>query len=472
MFVKMVDCVKHCVRLTFVELLEILVYLQIKEFFYMFKRNGFFRENLAVGFLLFALFLGAGNIIFPPELGQQAGDQILISIIGFLITGVGLPLVAIIAVAKNGGDLQVLANRVSPKFSIIFTSIVYLTIGPLFALPRTGAVSYQIGVAPHLSNSMVDSWIPLFITSALFFAVTLYLAFNPTKLVDRIGKILTPTLLIIISLLAIKAFITPMGDIGASQGKYIDNAFGESFVQGYLTMDVLGALVFGIVIVQALKDRGITNRVQQVKISIFAGIVAAFGLAFVYISLAYIGVTSTSAVGFLKDGGQILASASEVLYGSAGSIILSATIILACITTAVGLLSANAAFFSRVFPKFSYQTYLITFTLFSFGVANFGLESLISLSLPVLLIIYPLAIVLMVLSLFGNLFNHSSYVYRLALLATAFISIYDGIKQAGFTITWYEELLSFLPLYTQGIGWLVPALAGAVIGYIVQPSKK
>lgn len=471
MLVKMVVCVMHYVRLTFIELLEILVFLQIKEIFIMFNKNGFFRENLAVGFLLFALFLGAGNIIFPPELGQQAGDQILISIIGFLITGVGLPLVAIIAVAKNGGDLQVLANRVSPKFSIIFTSIVYLTIGPFFAIPRTGAVSYQIGIAPYLSSSMAESWIPLFITSVIFFGVTLYLAFNPTKLVDRIGKFLTPALLIIISLLAIKAFVTPMGDIGVAQGKYIENAFGESFIQGYLTMDVLGALVFGIVIVQALKDRGITDRAQQVKISIFAGIVAAFGLAFVYISLAYIGVTSTSAVGYLKDGGQILAGASEVLYGSAGSIILSATIILACFTTAVGLLSANAAFFARMLPKFSYQTYLIIFTLFSFGVANFGLENLISLSSPVLLIIYPIAIVLMILSLFGNLFKHSSYVYRFALIGTAFISIYDGIKEAGFTITWYEELLSYLPFYTQGIGWLVPALAAAFIGYFVQLSK-
>ena len=198
-----------------------------------------------------------------------------------------------------------------------------------------------------------------------------------------------------------------------------------------------------------------------------AGWVAAIGLAFVYISLAYIGVTSTSAVGFLDDGGSILAAASNVLYGQAGSVILSATIVLACLTTAVGLLSANAAFFAKLFPKVSYQTFLIIFTLFSFGVSNFGLESLINISLPVLLIIYPIAIVLMITALFGNLFNHSKYVYQFALIVTTFISLYDGIKKAGFTIPAYENLLSQLPLYEHSIGWLVPAIVAGVIGFFV-----
>ena len=438
----------------------------------MFNKNSFFRQNLAVGFLLFALFLGAGNIIFPPELGQQAGENIFISIIGFLITGVGLPLLAIVVVAKNGGDLQVLANRVSLKFSIIFTSIVYLAIGPLFALPRTGAVSYSIGIAPHISGNWDNHQLPLFITTLVFFSITLYLAYNPTKLVDRIGKILTPALLIVICLLAIKAFLTPMGDIGEAKGAYVHNAFGESFVQGYLTMDVLGALVFGIVIVQALKAKGITDRVKQVKISIFAGIVAAIGLSFVYISLAYIGVTSTSAIGYHDEGGEILAAASNVLYGQVGSIILSATIVLACLTTAVGLLSANASFFAKLLPKISYQKFLIIFTLFSFGVSNFGLATLIKISLPVLLIIYPISIVLMIFALFGNLFKHSKYVYSFALIVTTFISLYDGIKEAGFTINFYENVLIQLPLYEQSIGWLIPAITAGVIGYIIEKIVK
>lgn len=436
------------------------------------SNTSFFRENIAIGFMLFALFLGAGNIIFPPQLGQLAGENILVSMIGFLITGVGLPLLGIIAVAKNGGDLEVLAGRINPYFGIIFTSIVYLSIGPFFAIPRTGAVSYSIGVAPFLSEAMQESWIPLFFTTLIFFGLTFYLAYNPTKIVDRVGKILTPALLIVICLLTIKAVITPMGEIGQAQGTYINNAFGESFIQGYLTMDVLASLVFGIVIVQSLIARGVTDKAKQIKITIFAGIVAALGLAFVYISLGYIGVTSTTAIGFHEDGGTIISLAAQQLYGQAGNIILSATIILACLTTSVGLLSANATFFHKIFPKISYQVYLVVFAVFSFAVSNFGLADLINISLPVLVAIYPIAIVLMVFALFGNLFNHAPSVYGVALIFTGVVALYDGIKQAGFKIEAYDKFLSIFPFYEQGIAWVVPALVGGVIGYIIYLAKR
>lgn len=436
------------------------------------SKSSFFRDNIAVGFMLFALFLGAGNIIFPPQLGQMAGENIVISMIGFLITGVGLPLLGIIAVAKNGGDLEVLAGRINPYFGIIFTSIIYLSIGPFFAIPRTGAVSYSIGVAPFLSEAMQASWIPLFITTLLFFGLTFYLASNPTKIVDRVGKILTPALLVVICLLAIKSVLTPMGEPGVAQGAYINNAFGESFIQGYLTMDVLASLVFGIVIVQSLVARGITEKAAQIKITVFAGIVAALGLAFVYVSLGYIGVTSTSAIGFHSDGGKIISLAAQQLYGQAGNIILSATIILACLTTSVGLLSANATFFHKIFPKISYKVYLVIFAVFSFGISNFGLEDLINLSLPVLVAIYPIAIVLMLFALFGNLFNNAPSVYGVALILTGVVALYDGIKQAGFTIDAYDKVLSYLPFYEQGIAWVVPALVGGVIGYIMYIVKR
>ena len=438
----------------------------------MFNKN-FIQENLAVGFMLFALFLGAGNIIFPPELGQQSGDQFIISIIGFLITGVGLPLVAIIAVAKNGGDLQVLSNRVNPVFGLLFTSIVYLSIGPFFAIPRTGAVSYEIGVLPFLNEAQAASWVPLFITTLVFFGITLYLAFNPTKLVDRIGKILTPALLIVIALLAVKAFITPMGEFGEAQGKYIENAFSESFIQGYLTMDVLGALVFGIVIIQALQARGITDKAKQIKVSIFAGIIAAIGLAFVYISLSYIGASSVDSVGLLANGGQILSASAEVLYGDFGKIILSATIILACLTTSVGLLSANAAFFERVLPILSYRGYLMVFSVFSLAIANLGLTQLLSITLPVLMFIYPIAIVLMITSLFAGKFGHAPIVYILPLIVTTLVAVNDGLNTAGWTIEAYDKfLLNVLPLQGQSLGWLIPAVVAFIIGAIIAKSTK
>ena len=453
--------------------LKVSYFLKLKEFFgNMFSNKGFIKENLAVGFMLFALFLGAGNIIFPPLLGQQAGEQFFISIIGFLITGVGLPLIAIIAVAKNGGDLQILSNRVHPVFGVVFTSIVYLSIGPLFAIPRTGAVSYSIGVETFLTDAQAESWIPLFITTVIFFGITLYLSFNPTKLVDRIGKILTPALLIVILILAAKAFITPMGEFGESQGNYISNAFSESFIQGYLTMDVLGALVFGIVIIQALQARGIFEVKKQIKISIFAGIVAALGLSFVYISLAYIGATSPDSTGYFAEGGQIIAASAKVLYGDFGSIVLSAVIILACLTTSVGLLSANATFFARLFPKLSYQTYLIIFTVFSFAISNVGLQKLISLSLPVLMMIYPIAIVLMIVSLIADRFDHARIIYILPLIVATIIGVNDGLKTAKIVIEPLENILSYLPLHEQTIGWLIPSIIATIIGIMITLIKK
>ncbi|MFJ7408958.1 MULTISPECIES: branched-chain amino acid transport system II carrier protein [unclassified Lysinibacillus] len=427
----------------------------------------FIKENLAVGLLLFALFLGAGNIIFPPLLGQQAGEHITIAMIGFLITGVGLPLLAIVAVAKAGGDLQLLASRVHPVFGIIFTSIVYLAIGPFFAVPRTGSVSYEIGIAPFLSQAAQEHWAPLFITSVVFFAFILYLAFNPSKLVDRVGKILTPALLIVILLLAVKSFITPMGESGMAVGKYTVSPFSEGFVQGYLTMDVLSALVFGIVILQALSDMGMKDTKKQVKTTIFAGIVAAIGLAFVYISLGYIGNTSIGAIGTSDNGGVIIAKSAEYLFGSFGSIILSLTILLACISTAVGLLTANAQFFNKLFPQISYKTFLIVFTLLSVAITNVGLSTIISTSLPVLLIIYPLAMVLMVLSLADHFFKGGRIVYILALIPTFFVSFYDGLKQMEIKVTSYENILKALPLYEQSLGWLVPAMIGAILGFII-----
>ncbi|MFJ7371496.1 branched-chain amino acid transport system II carrier protein [Lysinibacillus sp. NPDC098008] len=427
----------------------------------------FIKGNLAVGLLLFALFLGAGNIIFPPLLGQQAGDNITLAMIGFLITGVGLPLLAIVAVAKAGGDLQLLANRVSPTFGILFTSIVYLAIGPFFAIPRTGSVSYEIGIAPLLPEAMTDHWMPLFITSILFFVLILYLSINPSKLVDRVGKILTPVLLLIILLLAGKSFISPMGEPGEAVGKYITAPFAEGFVQGYLTMDVLAALVFGIVILQALRDMGVTDKKKQVNTTIFAGIVAAFGLAFVYISLSQIGNTSIQAIGTSDNGGNIIAKSAEVLFGNLGSLILSATILLACISTAVGLLTANAQFFHKLFPKISYKTFLIAFAIFSTAITNVGLSTIISASSPVLLIIYPLAIVLMILSLADQFFKGGQIVYILALIPTFLVSLYDGLKEMNIKITAYESLLKVLPLYEQSLGWLLPAIVGACIGFII-----
>ena len=432
------------------------------------KKNALTKiDILTLGLMLFALFLGAGNIIFPPYLGQLAGDQLVIAIIGFLLTGVGLPLLGILAIAKAGGDLQSIAGRVHPIFGIVFTLIVYLAIGPFFGIPRTATVAFEIGAAPFLPASLSDSFWPLAIFTLAFFTITVLFAMNPTKLVDRIGKILTPLLIAVIGLLAIKSFLTPMGSINSPVGNYDTEAFFESFLQGYLTMDAIAALVFGIVIIQSIRSKGVTDTRVILKTTAYAGFIAAIGLSTVYLSLSYIGATSVEAIGLQDNGGIIIAMASRVLYGEIGGIILSVAITFACLTTSIGLVSATAQFSFKIFPKISYMTYVLFFAIFSAFIANIGLTQLITISLPVLLAIYPVAIVLVILSFFDRIFYQKPFVYILALSTTAIISIFDALRSSGIAFEQLDTIFRFLPLFEQGIGWILPATIATSVGIII-----
>ncbi|MCA1065961.1 branched-chain amino acid transport system II carrier protein [Rossellomorea sp. AcN35-11] len=425
-----------------------------------------FGQTFTIGLMLFALFLGAGNMIFPPFLGQQAGEHVWTGIIGFLITGVGLPLLGVIAIARSGGDLQTLANRVHPLYGLVFTIVMYLAIGPFFGIPRTGTVAYEIGVIPFLPEDVSKYGLPLLVYTIIFFGLTAWLAMNPTKLVDRIGKILTPSLIVILTILVVKSIATPMGGFGEPNEAYQDGALFKGFIEGYLTMDTIAALVFGIVVINAIKDRGVTSKAAMTRITVIAGVIAAIGLALVYLSLSYIGASSTDSIGIQANGGAILSAAASYLFGSLGTTILGLAITFACITTSVGLVSACSQFFAKILPV-SYAKLVIILSFFSMIIANIGLTQLIAVSLPVLIFIYPLAIVLILLSFMHNGFNGYSLVYAGALLPTGLISLLDGIKTAGVDVTAVSQSLEFLPFYTQGIGWLVPAMIGAIIGFII-----
>lgn len=424
------------------------------------------KKIMTVGLMLFALFFGAGNMIFPPFLGQDAGSNVWIAVIGFLITGIGLPLLGVIAIAKTG-DVQTMASRVHPVYGVVFTVVLYLVIGPLFAIPRTGTVSYEIGVIPFLSENASSSQLPLVIFSIAFFIVTAWLAMNPSKLVDRIGKILTPALLIILGVLVIKSFITPLGKLGSPTSSYVNTPFFKGFVEGYLTMDALAALVFGIIVISSIKNLGVTNKKTITKVCVQAGLIAAAGLGIVYLALAFIGATSPEAIGVQKNGGAILSGAARYLFGPFGSIILAVTIFFACLTTSVGLVSSCAKYFSQLIPRFSYKINVIVFSMFSMIIANVGLTTLIKFSVPVLIFLYPLAIVLILLSFFHRIFSGYSSVYVGALIPTGIMSLIDGLKTAGLDISILTDRLSFLPLLEEGIGWIVPAFVGAVCGYLI-----
>ncbi len=429
------------------------------------------REILTIGLMLFALFFGAGNMIFPPLLGQLAGTNVWIAILGFLLTGVGLPLLGIIAIAYSGGNLQLIANRVNPLFGFIFTLTLYMAIGPFFGIPRTATTAYEIGVVPFLPDELNGN-LSLMVYTMIFFLITYLLALNPSKLVDRIGKYLTPALLVVIAFLVGKAILAPMGSLQTPAESYAYSPFFKGFIEGYLTMDTIAALVFGIVIIHSVKEKGVTNRATLLKTCTIAGVIAASGLAIVYVSLAYLGATSVEAIGYAKNGGIILSSSASYLLGSVGTSILSIAITFACLTTAVGLVSACAKYLTTLTNKISYKSFVVLLTIFSLGVANVGLTQLIAFSVPILVIIYPLAIVLILLSFAHPLIGEKSMIYSLALLATGLISIFDGLNSAGIEFPLLLQFFKeFLPLYEQGIGWVVPAIIGATLGYILSMRK-
>ncbi len=427
---------------------------------------------LVTGLMLFALFFGAGNLIFPAMLGQSAGFNIWAANAGFIVTAVGLPLLGILAFGFSGkSDLQSMASNAHPVFGLVFTVVLYLAIGPLFALPRTGTVSFEVGVRPFLPDDI--SFLPLAIFTVIYFGVTCLFSLNPAKIVDNVGKILTPLLLLFIGTLIVTAFLNPMGSFQAPTEDYAVNSFFKGFQEGYLTMDTLAAFAFGIIIINAIKEKGVTSRKEILRFCTKAGLLAAGLLAIIYTALTYIGASSVEQLGYLENGGAVLAQVSNHYFGSFGGVLLGIIVIAACLTTSVGLVTACSSYFHKLLPKVSYKSFVIILSVFGAMVANVGLTQLIAITIPVLIAIYPLTIVMIFLTFLHPLFKGSSRVYLGSLLLTFIVSLFDGLNAANMSIPAINDALTqILPLYSLGMGWLVPAIIGGLLGYIVDLIQK
>ncbi len=417
-------------------------------------------DLLALGFMTFALFLGAGNIIFPPSAGMASGEFIWQAALGFLLTGVGLPLLTVVALARVGGGMDRLTAPLGKVAGTVLAVAVYLAIGPLFATPRTAVVSFEMGIAPFSGNAGT----PLFIYTLVFFAAMLFLVLNPGQLVNRIGKFITPVLLAALLVLGGAAIFAPAGEVGAASESYRASPLIKGFLEGYLTMDTLGALVFGIVIATAIRDRGVTEPALVTRYSMIAGVIAAVGLSLVYLALFYLGATSQGIAAGAENGVQILTTYVQHTFGTPGSLLLAVVITLACLTTAVGLTTACGEFFSALLPV-SYRTVVVVFALFSLLAANQGLTQLISVSVPVLVGLYPLAIVLVALSLLDRFWVSPSRVFVPVMAVTLIFGVVDGLAAAGFT-DWVPVLFTQLPLADQSMGWLVPVLVMLVFAVV------
>ncbi|MCM3584757.1 branched-chain amino acid transport system II carrier protein [Mesobacillus maritimus] len=433
-----------------------------------------FSTYAIIGTMLFGMFFGAGNLIFPIQMGQLAGTNYWPALIGFLTTAIGLPFIGILAFGLSGSSgLRDLAGRVHPLFGVVFAVALYLTIGPFFAIPRTATVPFVVGFEPYINPSQGSFYLGLF--SFIFFAIVYYFSLNPAKIIDYIGKYLTPAFLVFLFLLIVIAIVKPMGPFDQPTGDYQNLAFITGFKEGYNTMDALASLAFGIVVIHAIKGQGITDTKEIAKATWKSGIFAMLLMMLIYGLITYMGASSISAIGSYENGGLIFAAVAQHYFGSFGSILLAIIIVLACLKTSIGLITACSEFFHQLLPKISYKWFVLILCLLSFTIANFGLNNIIQYAVPVLMLLYPLAIVLILLTLCSPLFNHKQSVYASAMFFTFCVSFFDGYSTLvdslpGATLSWFETIkmfyMHYLPLYEIGLGWILPALVGVVLGLL------
>ncbi|WP_211089222.1 MULTISPECIES: branched-chain amino acid transport system II carrier protein [Lactobacillaceae] len=429
------------------------------------------RELLFIGMMLFGLFFGAGNLIFPVFLGQQAGHNVGPAIIGLLLTGIGLPLLGVtgIGLTRSEGVFD-LATTVNRPFAYAFTVLLYLTVGPFFALPRLATTSYQIGLAPFVSRPHQGLVLASF--SILFFVLAWWLARNPGKLMTYIGKWLTPIFLILLGLLILATFVKPMGGFHfAARGAYAASPLATGFTEGYNTLDALASLAFGIVVIDSIRALGVTEPGQIAKDVIKAGTISVVLMGLIYTLLALMGTMSLGKFAAAENGGITLAQIANQYFGVFGNLLLALIVIIACLKTAIGLISAFGDTFHAMFPRLSYPGLIIFASVLPCLFANVGLTKLINYSTPVLMFLYPLAIVLIVLAVLSPLLGTSRWLFGLAMLFTLIPAIFSAVaalpthlQQAG----WSRAILALnnqLPLAAQGFSWAVPALVGIIFGW-------
>ncbi|MFJ5761424.1 branched-chain amino acid transport system II carrier protein [Neobacillus sp. NPDC093182] len=422
------------------------------------------KQVVFISFMLFSMFFGAGNLIFPPFLGQSAGDHLWAALAGFIVSAVGLPILGVIAVAKVG-SLNALNLRVHPIFALVFPFLIYIAIGPGLAIPRAGSLAFEMGAAPFLPENFVGSPVSLFIYTIVFFGLAAWLSMYPSKLISLFGKLLTPILLALIAIIFVKSLLDPIGSFESPIGNYQENPLFQGILEGYLTMDALAALAFGIVIANTLTAQGVTDSKKKSRYMMYAGLGAGLLLAVIYLILGYLGAASSS-LGQAENGAIILSNIMTYLFGQSGTLILGIVFTLACFCVSIGLITSCSQFFSTTIPKVEYKVWVVILAVLSTAIANLGLTQILQISVPILGMIYPIAIVLIFLGLLDDFIKRNSYIYITVIGFVALFSILDTINKLFLNNLWGGGF-EILPFYIEGIGWLTPAVIGLIVGYLL-----
>lgn len=428
------------------------------------------RNLLVVSVMLFALFFGAGNLIFPPFLGQNAGSNTLTAMVGFLATAVILPVLGVVVVARFDG-LDKLGQQVGKRFALVFTLLIYLSIGPGLGIPRAASVPFEMAVAPYLpQGANLKLWMAVY--SLVFFLVALWLCLNPGKLVDRIGRGLTPAMLSLLVLLFVCFLFRGQTQVAQPRESYAAAPLLKGFTEGYNTMDTIAALNFGLVISTTLASFGLVEKRDRMRYTVLAGLLAGTILALVYAMLSYMGMCSSGVYELQENGAWTLRCIVYQVFGGTGAVLLAAIFTLACLTTCVGLINSISQYFSVLFTTVSYRTWVYVITFFSLLVCNLGLNMILSISVPVLNAIYPVSIVLILLGLSHGLWKQNRFVYPMTVLGTGAVSVLYALGDAGVPLGGLGVLLHRLPLYKMGFGWLGVAAGMLVLSLLVGAFSK
>ncbi|WP_062552074.1 branched-chain amino acid transport system II carrier protein [Peptoniphilus phoceensis] len=423
------------------------------------------KDLFIIGFALFAMFFGAGNLIFPPYLGLLSGHQWWIGFLGFTITDAGLGLLAIIALSKYDGNLNVLATRINKTFAIIISTAIILCIGPFLATPRTAATTYEIAILPIFGESFNR-----YLFSVIFFVIACLLSIRPSKVVDIVGKFLTPSLLICMTVLIIKGIVSPIGEIADTT--MIDNVLKKGITDGYQTMDAIAGCMFALVVINAVKTRNYSSKALEIKATIMSSVIAVIFLALIYGGLLYLGA-QTSGLGVYNqdtDSTLLLVDITNRVLGGVGVYILGIITALACLTTAIGLISATGNFFNDLtFNKISYERVVVICSIVSCLISMLGVTQIIKISAPILEIIYPCAMTIVILGLFNEKIK-DDLVFKvppIVSLIFGFLFVLQGKNLLG----GFGDILTKLPLTEFGLGWVVPMLLSLVIAMIISSAQ-
>ena len=411
------------------------------------------KDVLLTGFALFAMLFGAGNLIFPPMLGYETNSSWIPTMLAFIITGVGFPFLGILSVSIVGNGIKDFANRVSPTFSKIFAIISILAIGPMLAIPRTGATAYEI---TFLYNGM-ESSIYKYIYLICYFGIVILFSLRANKVIERVGKILTPILLILLFLIIIKGIF--FANLSVKPDIY-PHAFKRGFLEGYQTMDTIASIAYAGIILKAIKSgRNLTQK-QEFSFLIKSGLVAILSLALIYGGFALVGAKMHSVL-VTKDKIELLVKTTSYLLGGYGNLILAICVAGACLTTAIGLVATVGEFFSSI-TSFKYENIVIFTVIISFLLSILGVESIIRISVPILIFIYPVMISLIILNLFGK-YIKNDYVYKGVVLFTGIIGLIESLESLGIENYYTNSILEILPFSDYGLTWLFPGLIGYIL---------